>query len=83
MWCGRLYRFAHYYKGRRWSVCGIDQKLPLLSETQAEFVRDDLRTREFCQTLLERRFDEVYQSVADMSCTGYISSGARRADNIA
>jgi GDP-D-mannose 3', 5'-epimerase len=60
-----------------------DQKLPLSSETQTEFVRDDLRTREFCQTLLKRRFDEVYQSGADMSCTGYISSGARRSDNIA
>ena len=68
-------------KAEGWWVCGVDQKLPFFSETQAdEFVRGDLRSREFCQKIVERRFDEVYQLAADMGGAGYIFTGAHDAD---
>ena len=68
-------------KAEGWWVRGVDQKLPLFSETEAdEFVRGDLRSSDFCQKIVDRRFDEVYQLAADMGGAGYIFIGAHDAD---
>jgi nucleoside-diphosphate-sugar epimerase len=62
-------------------VRGVDLKYPEFSETAADdFVIGDLRHQEFCRSVVDRRFDEVYQLAADMGGAGYIFTGAHDAD---
>ena len=48
-------------------VRGVDIKYPQFSETVADdFVIGDLRNPQICRSIVDRRFDEVYQFAADM-----------------
>lgn len=60
---------------------GVDLKFHEFSETESdEFVIGDLRDQGFCRTIVDRRFDEVYQLAADMGGAGYIFTGEHDAD---
>lgn len=62
-------------------VRGVDLKYPEFSATQADdFVVGDLRRQDVCQSIVDRRFDEVYQLAADMGGAGYIFTGEHDAD---
>ncbi len=62
-------------------VRGVDLKYPEFRETEADdFVIGDLRGQEFCRSMVDRRFDEVYQLAADMGGAGYIFTGEHDAD---
>jgi nucleoside-diphosphate-sugar epimerase len=62
-------------------VRGVDLKFHEFSETEADdFVIGDLRDREFCRAITDRRFDEVYQLAADMGGAGYIFTGEHDAE---
>ena len=57
-------------------VRGVDLKFPEYSETDADdFAIGDLRDQDFCQSIIDQRFDEVYQLAADMGGAGYIFTG--------
>ncbi len=61
-------------------VRGVDLKFPEFADTRADdFVLGDLREQSFCRTVIDRRFDEVYQLAADMGGAGYIFTGAHDA----
>ena len=52
-------------------VRGVDLKFPGFAETDADdFVIGDLRDPAFCNAIVDRRFDEVYQLAADMGGAG-------------
>jgi GDP-D-mannose 3',5'-epimerase len=62
-------------------VRGVDLKFPEFAETEADdFVIDDLRDPNFCDAMVDRRFDEVYQLAADMGGAGYLFIGDNDAD---
>jgi nucleoside-diphosphate-sugar epimerase len=62
-------------------VRGVDLKFPEFGETEADdFVVGDLRRQDLCQSVIDRRFDEVYQLAADMGGAGYIFTGEHDAD---
>lgn len=62
-------------------VRGVDLKFPDFSETAADdFVVGDLRDQDLCQSVVDRKFDEVYQLAADMGGAGYIFTGDHDAD---
>src|SRR5271154_3753023 len=62
-------------------VRGVDLKFHEYSETHADdFVVGDLRDPYFCRSVIDRRFDEVYQLAADMGGAGYIFTGEHDAD---
>src|SRR5262249_41227069 len=62
-------------------VRGVDLKFHEFAETNADdFVIGDLRDQGFCRTVVDRRFDEVYQLAADMGGAGYIFTGEHDAD---
>jgi len=62
-------------------VRGVDLKFPEFAETEADdFVIGDLRDPGFCNAIVDRRFDEVYQLAADMGGAGYIFIGENDAD---
>src|SRR5215471_6349475 len=62
-------------------VRGTDLKYPRFSETEADdFVIGDLRDAYFVRSVIDRRFDEVYQLAADMGGAGYIFTGEHDAD---
>jgi nucleoside-diphosphate-sugar epimerase len=62
-------------------VRGTDLKMPEFSETIADdFVVGDLREQAFCDRVVDRRFDEVYQLAADMGGAGYVFTGDHDAD---
>ena len=62
-------------------VRGTDLKYPRFSETEADdFVIGDLRDAYFVRSVIDRRFDEVYQLAADMGGAGYIFTGRHDAD---
>ncbi len=62
-------------------VRGVDIKYPEFSETQADdFVIGDLRDPQICLSIVDRRFDEVYQFAADMGGAGYVFTGENDAD---
>ena len=62
-------------------VRGCDLKAPEYSETQADdFAIGDLREQSFVRSVIDRRFDEVYQLAADMGGAGYIFTGENDAD---
>ncbi len=60
---------------------GVDLKFPEFGETHADdFVIGDLRNQSVCDSVIDRRFDEVYQLAADMGGAGYIFTGEHDAD---
>ena len=62
-------------------VRGVDLKYPEFGETVAnDFVVGDLRDPLVCRTVIDRRFDEVYQLAADMGGAGYVFTGENDAD---
>lgn len=62
-------------------VRGVDLKFPEFSATAADdFVMGDLRDAGFCRSVVDRRFDEVYQLAADMGGAGYIFTGEHDAE---
>lgn len=62
-------------------VRGVDLKFPEFSETAADdFVVGDLRNQDLCASVVDRKFDEVYQLAADMGGAGYIFTGEHDAD---
>lgn len=62
-------------------VRGVDLKFHEYAETEADdFVVGDLREQDFCRSVIDRRFDEVYQLAADMGGAGYIFTGENDAD---
>lgn len=62
-------------------VRGVDLKFHEYAETAADdFVVGDLRDPYFTRSMVDRRFDEVYQLAADMGGAGYIFTGENDAD---
>lgn len=62
-------------------VRGVDLKLPQFAPTAADdFVIGDLRNFDFCRSIVDRRFDEVYQFAADMGGAGFVFTGEHDAD---
>lgn len=62
-------------------VRGVDLKYHEHAETSADdFVIGDLREQGFVSSVVDRRFDEVYQLAADMGGAGYIFTGENDAD---
>jgi len=62
-------------------VRGVDLKFNEHAETEADdFVIGDLRDQNLTRSVLDRRFDEVYQLAADMGGAGYIFTGEHDAD---
>lgn len=62
-------------------VRGVDLKFPEFSNTTADdFIVGDLRNQDLCRTIVDRKFDEVYQFAADMGGAGYIFTGEHDAD---
>ena len=68
-------------KQEGWWVRGVDLKFPEFGETAADdFIAGDLRNQDICSTVVDRKFDEVYQLAADMGGAGYIFTGEHDAD---
>src|SRR4030042_76683 len=62
-------------------VRGVDLKFPKFSLTGAhDFVVGDLRDPHFCRSVVDLRFDEVYQFAADMGGAGFVFTGENDAD---
>ena len=62
-------------------VRGVDLKFNEYSPSEADdFAIGDLRDQAFCRSVIDRRFDEVYQLAADMGGAGYIFTGEHDAD---
>lgn len=62
-------------------VRGVDLKFNEYSASEADdFAIGDLRDQAFCRSVIDRRFDEVYQLAADMGGAGYIFTGEHDAD---
>src|SRR5215472_10950176 len=62
-------------------VRGVDLKHHEYADTAADdFVVGDLRDPHFCRQVTDRRFDEVYQLVADMGGAGFIFMGENDAE---
>jgi GDP-D-mannose 3',5'-epimerase len=62
-------------------VRGVDLKFHDHVETEADdFVIGDLREPTVVRSVIDRRFDEVYQLAADMGGAGYIFTGENDAD---
>ena len=62
-------------------VRGVDLKFPEFSSTEADdFAIGDLRDAAFCASIVDRRFDEVYQLAADMGGAGFIFTGVHDAE---
>ena len=60
---------------------GADLKFPEFSDTQADdFLKGDLRDINFCEKVLNQKFDEVYQLAADMGGAGFVFTGDNDAD---
>lgn len=62
-------------------VRGVDLKFPEFAETAADdFIVGDLRNQDLCGSIVDKKFDEVYQMAADMGGAGYIFTGEHDAD---
>lgn len=60
---------------------GVDLKYPQFAETAADdFVIVDLRDPVNCRSIVDCRFDEVYQLAADMGGAGFVFTGENDAD---
>lgn len=62
-------------------VRGVDLKYPEFKKTQADdFVIGDLRDSQICRSVVDMKFDEVYQLAADMGGAGFVFTGDNDAD---
>jgi GDP-D-mannose 3',5'-epimerase len=62
-------------------VRGVDLKFNEYAETEADdFIIGDLRDPQLVRSVIDRRFDEVYQLAADMGGAGFIFTGENDAD---
>jgi GDP-D-mannose 3',5'-epimerase len=62
-------------------VRGVDLKYPEFSPPEDDdFVIGDLRDPDLCRSIVDRRFDEVYQLAADMGGAGFVFTGENDAD---
>jgi GDP-D-mannose 3',5'-epimerase len=62
-------------------VRGVDLRPHEYSESEADdFVIGDLRETAFVRSVVDQRFDELYQLAADMGGAGYIFTGENDAD---
>jgi nucleoside-diphosphate-sugar epimerase len=62
-------------------VRGVDLKYPEFCEVEADdFILGDLRDPVFCRSIVDTRFDEVYQFAADMGGAGYVFTGENDAN---
>ena len=62
-------------------VRGVDLKFPKFSPTEAnDYAVGDIRDPHFCRSVVDRRFDEVYQFAADMGGAGFVFTGKNDAD---
>lgn len=62
-------------------VRGVDLKYPEFAETEADdFVIGDLREQQLCRSIVDQRFNEVYQFAADMGGAGFVFTGENDAD---
>lgn len=62
-------------------VRGVDLKYPEFGATAADdFVLGDLRDAAVCRSVVDRKFDEVYQLAADMGGAGFVFTGENDAD---
>jgi len=62
-------------------VRGADLKYPPYSDTEAQdFLIGDLRDPVFCDHVIDRPFDEIYQLAADMGGAGFVFTGDNDAD---
>jgi len=60
---------------------GVDLKFSEYSDSEADdFVVGDLRDRQFCASVIDRPFTEIYQLAADMGGAGFIFTGENDAD---
>lgn len=70
-----------YLKDEGFWVRGVDLKFHEHAPSDADdFVVGDLREQTFVRSIVDRRFDEVYQLAADMGGAGYIFTGENDAD---
>jgi len=62
-------------------VRAVDLKYPEFGKTEADdFAIGDLRNQQFTNSVIDRKFHEVYQFAADMGGAGYIFTGDNDAD---
>ncbi|MBI5055273.1 MAG: NAD-dependent epimerase/dehydratase family protein [Nitrospirae bacterium] len=62
-------------------VRGVDLKYPEFGETAADdFVIGDLRDYNLCRSIVDTKFNEVYQLAADMGGAGFVFTGTNDAD---
>lgn len=62
-------------------VRGVDLKFNEHAETEADdFAIGDLRDQTFVRSIIDQKFDEVYQLAADMGGAGYVFTGLHDAD---
>tara|TARA_B100001121_G_scaffold299312_1_gene307902 strand:- start:65 stop:997 length:933 start_codon:yes stop_codon:yes gene_type:complete len=63
-------------KKEKFWVRGVDLKKPPYCESHAdEFLLGDLSKSEFCNSIFDTKFDEIYQFAADMGGAGYVFTG--------
>ena len=62
-------------------VRGVDLKYNEFQDTTTDdFVIGDLTDPQLCRTVIDRKFDEVYQLAADMGGAGFVFTGENDAD---
>ena len=62
-------------------VRGVDLKYPEFGDTEADdFLIGDLRDPVICRSVVDRKFDEIYQLAADMGGAGFVFTGEHDAD---
>jgi GDP-D-mannose 3',5'-epimerase len=62
-------------------VRGVDLKFPVYDPTPADdFVIGDLRDQQLCRSIMDQKFDEIYQFAADMGGAGYVFTGEHDAE---
>lgn len=70
-----------YLKNEGFWVRGVDLKYNEHAPTDADdFAVGDLREQNFVRSVIDQKFDEVYQLAADMGGAGYIFTGENDAD---
>ena len=70
-----------HLKNEGFWVRGVDLKYNEYAPTDADdFAVGDLREQNFVRSVIDQRFDEVYQLAADMGGAGYIFTGDNDAD---
>ena len=68
-------------KSEGYWVRGVDLKYNEFQDTKADdFVIGDLTDPQLCRTVIDRKFDEVYQLAADMGGAGFVFTGENDAD---